>query len=145
MTMRTAADTLFARYQRFFMDSLGGHIDPAEIDALYAPEFIAASPSGIRAGRRDADFTAQMQAMQDNYRTIGTQVMQLCHVRVTQIDDLHGVGHVGWRAVYARDDLSETMIDFEVHYLIQMQDGAAKVFGWISGDETAALRDHGVI
>lgn len=143
--MQTAAETLFARYQRFFMASLAGHIDPAEIEALYAPEFIAASPEGIRAGRRDAEFAAQMAAMQKNYRAIGTQAMALHHVRVTPIDDLHGVAHVGLRAVYARDDLPETVIDFQVHYLIQMQDGAAKVFGWISGDESAALRDHGVI
>ena len=143
--MQTPAETLFARYQRFFMQSLAGHIDPAEIDALYAPEFIAASPAGVRTGRRDADFAAQMAAMQEHYRAIGTQAMELRHVRVTPIDGLHGVAHVGWRAIYARDDLPETAIDFEVHYLIQMQDGAAKVFGWISGDEEAALRDSGVI
>lgn len=143
--MQAAADRLFARYQRFFMASLAGRIDPAEIDALYAPEFIAASPAGIRAGRRDGDFAAQMAAMQDHYRAIGTRGMDLRGVRVTPIDDRHGVAQVGWRATYARDDLPETVIDFEVHYLIQMQGNAAKVFGWISGDEDALLRDRGIL
>ncbi len=47
-------DTLekfFQRYERFFMQSLSGEIDGDEMSELYAPEFIAASPIGVLAGK----------------------------------------------------------------------------------------------
>ena len=43
------------------------------------------------------------------------------------------------------DDLPETAIDFEVHYLVRLAEGEARVFGWMSGDEQALLRQHGVM
>lgn len=55
------------------------------------------------------------------------------------------MAHVGWRAWYQRPDLPETVIDFDVHYLVQVLDGRARVFGWISGDEQALLEQHGII
>ena len=65
-------------------------------------------------------------------------------VRLSPIDDLHCVAHVGWTATYARPGRDDVAIDFEVHYLVQVLDGAAKVFGWVSGDEEALLEQHGV-
>lgn len=40
---------------------------------------------------------------------------------------------------------AEVTVDFDVHYLVQTPDGAAKVFGWVSGDEQALLEQHGII
>jgi hypothetical protein len=37
------------------------------------------------------------------------------------------------------------VIDFEVHYFIQKLSGEPEVFGWVSGDEQALLRKHGII
>ena len=31
------------------------------------------------------------------------------------------------------------------HYFVQKLDGEPKVFGWVSGDEQALLRKHGII
>jgi hypothetical protein len=36
------------------------------------------------------------------------------------------------------------VIDFDVHYLVQQLDAEPKVFGWISEDEQALLREHGI-
>lgn len=36
-------------------------------------------------------------------------------------------------------------IDFEVSYLLERRDGKLKVFGWISGDEQAEFRKHGLL
>jgi hypothetical protein len=36
------------------------------------------------------------------------------------------------------------VIDFDVHYLVQQLNAEPKVFGWISGDEQALLREHGI-
>ena len=41
--------------------------------------------------------------------------------------------------------LPETVLDFDVHYLVQVLEGIARVFGWIAGDEEAVLKRHGII
>jgi hypothetical protein len=55
------------------------------------------------------------------------------------------VAHVAWTATYAGKDQSDVAIDFDVHYFVQQLDGEPKVFGWVSGDEQALLRKHGII
>ena len=44
--METSVTKLFARYERFFKQSLGGDIDMDEVASLYASDFIAATPAG---------------------------------------------------------------------------------------------------
>lgn len=143
--MKEAVENLFERYEDTFRRSLAGEIDMAEVASLYAPEFIAASPLGVRAGKNDEDFQQSMAQGYAYYRTIGTRDMQVRDVRLSAIDECHCVAHVAWTATYLRDDLPETAIDFEVHYLVQILNGAAKVFGWVSGDENAVLKQHGVL
>jgi hypothetical protein len=53
--------------------------------------------------------------------------------------------HVAWTATYARKNQPDVAIDFDVHYFVRTVDGKSKVFGWVSGDEQALLRKHGVI
>ena len=136
---------LFERYEALVQRSLAGDVNEDEARALYASEFIAASPAGVMAGKNDRTFVHSMVQGYDHYREIGTQGMRLRGLRVSEIDDLHCVAHVSWTATYARDDLRETAIEFDVHYLVQILDGQAKVFGWVSGDEEALLKQHGII
>lgn len=143
--MEQAVRQLFTRYAQFFERALAGGPIGDEMAALYAPEFIAAGPMGVRTGQNDAAFLAVMAQGYDHYRAIGTKSMRIRDIRISAIDDLHCVAHVAWRATYARDDLPETAIDFDVHYLVQVQDGAARVFGWVAGDEQAALRERGIL
>lgn len=51
--MEASVRTLFERYERFFNQSLGGDIDQGEVAALYASDFIAASPAGVMSGKND--------------------------------------------------------------------------------------------
>lgn len=143
--MESVIQALFARYERFFNQSLAGQPDSGEMAALYASEFIAASPLGIMAGKNDERFGETMVQGYEHYRQIGTREMRISHVRLSPIDALHCVAHVAWTATYARDDLPETSIDFEVHYLVQVREGEAKVFGWVSGDEEALLKERGIV
>src|SRR5690606_29266057 len=101
--------------------------------------------AGVETGRVDDKFLRGMVEGYDHYRQIGTQAMKIRHLRVEPIDEWHGIAHVGWGATYAREDLPQTEIDFEVHYLVQVINGSARVFGWMSGDETALLKARGVI
>jgi hypothetical protein len=52
---------------------------------------------------------------------------------------------VAWTAVYARTGESDIAVDFDVHYFLQSLEDAPKVFGWVSGDEQALLKERGVI
>lgn len=143
--MEASVRKFFDRYERVFNQALGGDMNMAEVASLYAPEFIAASPAGVTTGRNDAGLQQVMAQGYARYRALGTKDMRVRHVRLSPMDDHHCVAHVAWAATYAREDLPEVTIDFDVHYLVRQMDGETKVFGWVSGDEQALLRKHGVV
>lgn len=143
--METTVRTFFERYARFFNRSLAGEVDADELASLYAPEFIGAGPAGVRAGKNDDQFRQTMAQGYEHYRAIGTKEMRLRDIRLTPIDALHCMAHVSWTASYARKDRPDVAIDFEVHYLVRMLSGEPQVFGWISGDEQAALKEYGIV
>jgi hypothetical protein len=143
--MKTSVRKFFERYETFFNQSLGGDTDMDEVAALYASEFIAASPAGVMTGKNDDHLKQVMAQGYARYRAIGTKDMRIRDVRLSPIDDHHCVAHVAWTATYARKDQPDAAIDFDVHYFVQQLDGEPKVFGWVSGDEQALLRQHGII
>lgn len=143
--MEASVRELFERYELFFNRSLGGDMDMNEVAALYASEFIAASPAGVKTGKNDDQLKQVMAQGYAHYRSIGTKEMRIRNVRVSPIDEHHCVAHVAWTATYARKDQPDVAIDFDVHYFVQKLDGEPKVFGWASGDEQALLRKRGII
>ena len=116
-----------------------------EVASLYASDFVAASPAGVMSGKNDDPFKQAMAKGYEHYRTIGTKKMQIRDVRISPIDAHHCVAHVAWTATYARSDLPETAIDFDVHYFVQVLGAEAKVFGWAAGDEEALLKQNGIV
>ncbi len=143
--METEVRKLFERYENFFNRSLAGNASMDEVASLYAPEFIAASPAGVMAGKNDDQFRQAMTQGYAHYRAIGTKGMRVRDVRISPMDEHHCVAHVAWTATYARDGRSDVAIDFDVHYFVQKLAGEPKVFGWVSGDEQALLKEHGVV
>ena len=141
----TSIREFFNRYQRFFTEALAGNLDTDELSVLYTSDFIAASPAGVMTGKNDDTLKQNMINGYAHYRTIGTKSMQVHNIRLSPIDDQHAVAHVTWAAVYVKDRQPDINIDFEVHYLIQEFDGQPKIFGWVSGDEKALLRERGVV
>lgn len=135
----------FERYERLFNRSLGGEADMDEVAALYASEFIAASPAGVTAGKNDDQLRQVMAQGYARYRAMGTKAMRLRDIRLSSMDERHCVAHVAWTAIYARQDRPDVAIEFDVHYFVQTLDGEPKVFGWVSGDEQALLKQHGII
>lgn len=135
---------LFDRYERFFARSLAGELDMGEVASLYASDFIAASPAGVMSGKNDERLRKVMAEGYAHYRAIGTKEMRIRHVTVSPIDDSHCMAHVAWTATYARRGKADVALEFDVHYLVQERDGESKIFGWISGDEGAMLRKHGI-
>ncbi|MBP7000257.1 nuclear transport factor 2 family protein [Amaricoccus sp.] len=143
--METIVKKLFERYESFFRQSLEGKMDMDEVASLYASDFIAASPAGVMSGKNDDQFKRVIAQGYAHYRAIGTKEMRIRHVRLSSIDDCHCVADVAWTATYDRKDQTDTKIDFDVHYLVQVLDGEARVFGWVSGDEQALLKQHGIV
>jgi hypothetical protein len=143
--MEASVRKLFDRYERFFRQSLSGDMDMDEIASLYASDFIAASPGGVMTGKNDDQLKQVMAQGYRHYRAIGTKEMRIRNVRFSPIDDHHCVAHVAWTATYVRKNHSNVAIDFDVHYFVQELGGEPKVFGWVSGDEEALLRKHGII
>lgn len=143
--MEGSVRAFFERYERFFNQSLEDGADMDEVASLYAAEFIAASPAGIMTGKNDNQLKQVMEQGFARYRAMGTKGMRVRNVRLSAIDDHHCLAHVAWTATYARKDETDAAIDFDVHYFLQQLDGEPKVFGWVSGDEQALLRSHGII
>lgn len=143
--MEPSIRTLFERYERIFNQSLSGDIDLDEIALPYTSDFIAASPAGVMTGKNDDRLKHAMAEGYARYRAMGTKAMHIRSMRLSEIDELHCVAHVAWTATYARKDKPDVAIDFDVHYLVQTLDREPKVFGWVSGDEQALLRKHGII
>jgi hypothetical protein len=143
-TMETSVRKLFERYESVFKASLRGEVDMDEVAALYASEFIAASPAGVMTGKNDEQLKQVMAQGYAHYRAIGTKEMRIRSLRISPMDEHHCVAHVAWRATYARKDQPDVAIDFDVHYLVQQLGAEPKVFGWVSGDEQALLKEHGI-
>jgi hypothetical protein len=141
----TSVAKLFERYERFFRESLRGDMDMDEVSSLYAAEFVAASPAGVKTGKNDEQLKHVMAQGYAYYRAIGTKEMQMRGLRISRMDAHHCVAHVAWRAIYARKDQPDVMIDFDVHYLVQELAGQPKIFGWVTGDEQALLKKHGIM
>ena len=143
--MEKSVAELFERYRNFFCAALAGNADLAQVASSYASSFIAASPAGVMMGANDAAFLETMRNGFEYYRPTGTKDMSIRHIRISPIDELHCIAHVSWTAIYTRKDGTDVSIDFNVHYFIQKLGGEPKIFGWVTGDEQAALKQHGVI
>jgi hypothetical protein len=143
--METGVRKLFELYEQVFRNGLRGSINMNEVASLYAPEFIAATPAGVVTGKNDEQLQQVMAKGYAHYRAVGMKDMRFRELRISPIDEQHCVAHVAWTATYARNNQPDVAIDFEVHYFVQELSSELKVFGWVSGDEQALLKQHGVI
>ena len=142
--MECAVRRLFKRYETFFNRSLGGELNQNELPSLYTSDFIAASPAGVITGKNDNQLKLAMEQGYAHYRAIGTKEMRIRDINIAPIDEYHCLAHVAWTATYTRQNQPDTIIEFEVHYLVQKLDSEAKVFGWVAGDEQALLKQPGI-
>jgi len=142
--MQQAVTELFDRYERETNAALAGKPDLKAIGDLYTDSFIGAAPAGVMAGKKDDAFVEALLAGFDHYRAIGTREMFVCDVAVERIDALHALVRVEWQASYDVAGGRKT-IDFTNAYLVRIEAEQARVFGWITGDENAELRRHGII
>jgi len=143
-TLEESVIELFERYQELFRQAIQGEADMNRITSSYASALIGAAPAGVMVSQNDDQFQQVLRQGFEHYRQIGTKDMRIRNIRLSPIDKHHCVAHVAWTATCARKDQSEVTIDFDVHYFVQKLDGDPKVFGWVSGDEQAILKQHGI-
>lgn len=139
-------EALFDRYERYFNQALRGKVDMADILSLYATEVIGAGPGGVRAAKNDEEFREYLAQGYDRYRAMGMTEIRRRNLRFSRIDDPHCVAHVAWSATYSpKERPDKVMIGFDMHYLIHVMEKEPKIFGWVSGDEQALLKSHGIV
>jgi len=134
---------LFERYEREFNQGLQGQADLDAIAGLYANAFIAATPAGVFGGDNDDKLKdATTQGFQ-RYRDTGCRRMDLRGLETKPFDALHALARVDWSALYEVNG-ERKAIPFTNLYLVRVEGDDAKVFGWITGDEAALLKQHGI-
>ena len=135
----------FENYAAAFNRSLGEMVDDAGITAAFAPSFVGASPAGVQAGSNDESFRAVLHQAYAFYRQIGTRKVQMLGVDVTAIDALHHMVRVHWRWIGRTKTSEPAEIAFDVIYLTQTLENGPRIFTFVSGDEMAVFREHGVV
>jgi hypothetical protein len=135
----------FENYAAAFNRSLGEIVDDAGLTAAFAPSFIGASPAGVQAGANDEAFRAVLHQAYGFYRQIGTRHVEVAGIDVTPLDALHHMVRVHWSWKGRSKTGETTEVAFDVVYLLQTLEDGPRIFAFISGDEMAAFREHGVI
>lgn len=143
MMMEDDIRNFFDRYARVFNQALADDIGMDEVSNMYAAEFIAATPLGVKAGINGEQLRDAMKTGYARYREMGMKDMKLLAVRSIGLDEHHCVARVRWKATYGRRG-PDANVEFDVHYFLQMGERGPKVFGWVAGDEEALLREHGI-
>jgi hypothetical protein len=136
----------FEEYCAAFNRSLGERVDTDAIMSAFADCFVGASPQGVSCGHNGAHFREVLETGYKFYKDVGTERMNVRGVDVTEIAPDHHSVRVAWRADYKRRDGSPVSIDFDVTYFLQTQRGQGpKIFAYVTGDEMAALEQHGLL
>jgi len=123
-----------------------GKPDAEALKNCFASYFVGASPMGIMGGEAKDDFGDIIVAGIENYRRMGATEFVAEEVAITPIDDLHAMARVFWLFGYRRPSDGRTgTIRFENVYFVSLVGGDPKIFAWVTPDEQAVLREHGLM
>lgn len=136
----------FDTYAAAFNRSLGDKVDADAIMRSFADCFVSASPSGVTCGENGEKFRKVLEDGYVFYKQVGTERMGVRGLNVAAIDGEHHSVKVAWRAQYKRRDSEHVAIDFDVTYFLPTLPGSEpKIFAFVTGDEMAALKKHGLL
>ncbi|MBZ9850101.1 nuclear transport factor 2 family protein [Mesorhizobium sp. CA14] len=145
MIAKADVQKFFKTYEKVYNDAIADNVDMDDVGALYSTGFVSVTPAGIMAGENGQQLKDTMKKGFEAYRALGSKRMTCKDVSVTPIDQDHCVAKVQWSGDYERKEKRPVTIDSEVDYLVERRDGSLKVFGWISGDEQAEFKKHGLL
>jgi hypothetical protein len=122
-----------------------GKTDGEQLAAMFAENCVASSPAGIAAVTAGANYAKMIEDGIANYRRIGGTAFIIEHVKVQPVNEQHDLARVEWRFNYMRPaDGKFGTIRFENVYFITRVDPTPKIFAWVTPDEQAALKEHGL-
>lgn len=137
----------FSRYQRLFQNAINDdpQVDVDNLVAAFADYFVGSSPVGVRGGANDDQFRAVVPQGYAMYRQIGITGMEIGTLDVVPINDLHVMAKIHWVSTYRKSDGTTGQIEFDNVYVLTLASGEPKIFAYITPDEQAALREHGLL
>lgn len=142
----TQINQFFKDYETNFNDSLKSSEANVEKTAnAFAECFLEASPQGIECGQNDRKFRKAIPKGYGFYKQIGIVAMNIVSKEMPLLDELHAIVKVHWKSIYEKKDTSKGTIEFDVYYLLQLQQEQPKIFAYITGNEQKALKEHGLI
>jgi hypothetical protein len=136
----------FDEYAGNFQRVLNGEEpDVEKAAACFAACFVESSPAGVKCGKNDAEFREMIPHGYRFYREVGITAMDIRAQRVEVLDELHAMNRIEWNSSFHRKDGVTGSINFEVIYLLRLEDERWKIFAYITGDEQQALKDNGLV
>lgn len=136
----------FREYARVYERSLGDSVDVKAIRSFFAEAFLSASTTGqVAVGANDQQFEEALQKGYAFYKSIGTMSMKINRTESEVLCENHDRVQVFYVAGYKRKNGGTASISFDVVYLIQRRIEGPKIFGFITGDEMAVFRRHGLV
>jgi hypothetical protein len=140
--------TFFADYARRSNDALK---DPPveDVDGVvksFAPYFVGSSPQGVRGGENGAELREMVPQGFANYRKVGGKAMRITRLDLTELDDANVMATVDWAFDYIRPrDGKSGTIGFTNRYVLNVAGDTPLIFAYLTPDEEAAMREHGLI
>ncbi len=143
--MQAIVERFFQDYVAAFNRSLGESPDLETVRASFTSCFVAAGPTEVICGKNDDEFLKILEQGYAFYRSIGTRSMTLLKVDLTPIDANHQMARVFYSSEYERRDGEIVTIDFDVTYMLHIEKDKPQIFAYVTGDELALLREHGLV
>ncbi len=112
--------------------------------AAFAECFVGSDPAGVTCGRNGDAFVQSIIETCEFYRSIGTRSLRLEGIDSTPIDANHIMARVHWVGEYEGLE-GMKIVPFDAVYFVRMVDPAFTIFGYVTGNERAALREQGII
>lgn len=146
MEKDTQIEHFFEAYAARVQQALDGHDpDVEQVMATFADCFVESSPVGVICGKNDAQFREAIPKGYAFYRQVGITAMDIRAQHIELLDELHAMDRVQWSSAFRRKDGTAGSINFEVIYLLRLEEKAWKIFAYITGDEQQAMRDNGLM
>jgi hypothetical protein len=146
-TYNRLLEQFFAEYEARFNRALGENAED-EIEATaaaFSDSFIGANPNGVYCSQNNEQLRAALAQGNAFYRSIGTKSMRIAGLEIVPLDGFHALAKVHWDSRYVKKDGQNLQIEFDVIYMIQVSGGTPKIFGYITGDESKVLKEHGLV
>ena len=136
----------FNKYSERFNKTINNNEVDVEVTAsVFADCFVEASPGGIICGKNNKEFRKAIPEGYKFYKQIGIVSMDIKGSEITNLDRFHDMVKIHWKSSFNKKDATIGSIEFDVIYLIQTLGEESKIFGYITGDEQAALKENGLL